>query len=61
MSERPVTSKKECPKCQSQRVTYQGIGSGAGTETQSGQLPPITSHAFRCDKCGLDFWYRGQL
>ncbi len=61
MSQRPITTKKECPQCRSSKVAYQGVGTGAGTRTQSGKLPSVMSHKFKCNDCGLVFTYQGQL
>jgi transposase-like protein len=51
-----ITTKKECPKCKSNNVQYQGLSHSVG----AGQPPPVNKHQFKCQKCGTIFYYVGK-
>ena len=54
------TDKKECPKCSSENVTYRGI-SGGTRFVREGETAPIEYHDFKCNDCGAEFRYYGDL
>jgi DNA-directed RNA polymerase subunit M/transcription elongation factor TFIIS len=56
-----ITNKKECPKCGSNDVTYQGTSSGTGSASEYGPSPSVDKHDFKCNACGHRFYYTGRL
>jgi|GEM_PF-4223281 len=54
------TDKKECPKCGSKNVTYHGTGGGTRF-VKEGETAPIEYHDFKCNDCGTEFKYYGDL
>jgi transposase-like protein len=55
-----ITTKKECPKCKSTEVAYQGLSHGGGARGEGGNIPSANHHQYKCEKCGEVFYYTGK-